>query len=442
MLAMLGPRGLAQTNSPASPKPAVSPGSGSATAKPAAPSTAEEEARVLREAVGSAAGNPQTLITILEQFLTRFPESPQREAVLKTIFKQALQANDPQTAVTYGEKLLDLKLRVADQINVLSTVVDLLGRQSDAASRPKALEYANGLVEEADKMAGETRPSHTSADKWLQEQALTRAAAYSLRARIQAESKQDDQAMADYQKSYDAYPTSHVAERLGDLEAQKSATARALDDYATAFALRDPAADPAQLDELRRKLGSTYVMKNGSEKGLGDLVLERYDTLMRDLRSRFDTRVRPNVETRDPFASVLLRLDGAPVHFSEYRGKVVVMDFWATWCGPCIMEGYLMERIVQAFRDEPSAVFLAVNVDEDRSRVPEFVKHQHWTIPVVYAQGLDNLLEVHALPTLMILDRHGHVIFREEGADPNTDGFVQRIRQALGHPTTATVATP
>lgn len=63
--------------------------------------------------MGSAAGNPQTLITNLEQFLTRFPGSPQREAVLRTIFKEALQANDPQTAVAYGEKLLDLKLRVA-----------------------------------------------------------------------------------------------------------------------------------------------------------------------------------------------------------------------------------------------------------------------------------------------------------------------------------------
>src|SRR5579863_3759719 len=98
-LGILGPRGFAQASSITTSQS----GASTTASKPAAPAptVAQEEAEALREAVGSAAGNPQTLITNLEQFLTRFPGSPQREAVLRTIFKEALQANDPRTAVAY-----------------------------------------------------------------------------------------------------------------------------------------------------------------------------------------------------------------------------------------------------------------------------------------------------------------------------------------------------
>ena len=77
----------------------------------------------------------------------------------------------------------------------------------------------------------------------------------------------------------------------------------------------------------------------------------------------------------------------------------------------------------------PAVQFLAVNVDEDRGGVPDFVKEENWTIPVAYAQGLDHLLGVRSLPTLVIFDRSGRVIFRQEGMDPV--GFVDTVEKKL-----------
>jgi thiol-disulfide isomerase/thioredoxin len=262
------------------------------------------------------------------------------------------------------------------------------------------------------------------------------AAAYVMRGKLYAKSGETDKAMADYEKSYAAYPSEHLAERLGDLAAKKNDLERALNEYATAFAFPGPGIDPSHREEVRRKLGSCYVALHQSEKGLGDLVLTRYDELMRELAPRFKDSRQPVANLKDPFAYVLERTDGSPLRLADYRGKVLVLEFWATWCGPCRMEGKLLERVAENFRNQPAAVFLAVNVDEDRAGVPAFLKGEQWTIPVAYAQGLDRLLGVQALPTLVIFDRNGRVVFRLEGLD--YERFVEtldkKLRETLSAP--------
>ena len=394
------------------------------------PSLEAQELQALQDAIRSAGDNPQALIKNLEAFLERFPAIAQREQVLQAIYRSALRANDPQTAIQYGEKLLELK---PDDPALLSSLVDLYDRQDDASSRAKALQYATKFVELAERKVNDSAPSAAGKDKSSESSSAMLAAACLTRGKLYAQSGETDKAMADYEKSYAAYPTPQLAERLGDLAAKKNDLERALNEYATAFAFPGPGIDPSQREEVRRKLGSCYVALHQSEKGLGDLVLTRYDELMRELAPRFEDSRQPIADVKDPFAYVLKRTDGSPLRLADYRGKVLVLEFWATWCGPCREEGRLLDRVVENFRNEPAAVFLAVNVDEDRAVVPAFVKQERWTTPVAYAQGLDRLLGVINLPTLLIFDRNGRVVFRQEGLDPQrfVDTLDKKVREAL-----------
>jgi thiol-disulfide isomerase/thioredoxin len=385
-----------------------------------------QESQALQDAVRSSEDNPQVLIKNLEAFLERFPASARREQVLDFIYKSALRANDPQTAIQYGEKLVELK---PDDPALLSSLADLLDRQGDASGRAKALQYAMKFIELAERKANESAPSAAGKDKSPESPSIMLAAAYLMRGKLYAKSGETDKAMADYEKSYAAYPTQLPAERLGDLAAKKNDLERALNEYATAFAFPGPGLDPSHREEVRRKLGSCYVALHQSEKGLGDLVLARYDELVRALAPRFQDSRQPNANLRDPFAYVLKRTDGSPLPLADYRGKVLVLEFWATWCGPCRMEGRLLERVVENFRNEPAVVFLAVNVDEDRASVPAFLKEAQWTTQVAYAQGLDRLLGVLSLPTLLIFDRNGRVVFRLEGLD--LERFVETLNKKV-----------
>jgi len=408
------------------------------TAHPAGPAQAAaqdqqemQESQALQDAVRSAQENPQEMIKNLESFLERFPESKRREQVVEAIYKSAFRANDPQTAIEYGEKLLIFR---PDDPALLSSLVDALERQGGAANNAKALQYATRLVDHAETQYQDAGRSAAGNQKAPDSSAIMLAQACLLRGKLYAESDNLDKAKADYEKSYAVYPTRELAERLGDLAVKRNDLQLAVDEYATAFAFPGPGLDPAQHEEVRRKLGSCYLALHRSETGLGDLVLARYDELAVTLAPRFQNSAQPNADVRDPFAFVLKGINGSTLPLANYRGKVLVLEFWATWCGPCRLEGSLLERVTEDFRNQPAAVFLAVNVDENQASVPAYLKQERWTTPVAYAQGLDRLMAVVSLPTLIIFDRNGGVMFRQEGLSVPTfvDTVEKKLRAALG----------
>jgi hypothetical protein len=85
--------------------------------------------------------------------------------------------------------------------------------------------------------------------------------------------------------------------------------------------------------------------------------------------------------------------------------------------------------VAATFRSDPQTAFLSLNVDEDRGGVAAFLKFQGWSVPVAYALGLDQLLKVSAIPTLVIFDRKGQVVYRENGV--NLGSFVEDLKKHL-----------
>ena len=104
-------------------------------------------------------------------------------------------------------------------------------------------------------------------------------------------------------------------------------------------------------------------------------------------------------------------LSGATRSLSDFRGKVVFLNFWATWCGPCRFEMPSMERLYQRFKADGLEI-VAVNLQEDRSSVQRFVDEYGLSFPVL----LDTTGRVGAtygarsIPTTYIVDREGFVL--------------------------------
>ena len=111
-------------------------------------------------------------------------------------------------------------------------------------------------------------------------------------------------------------------------------------------------------------------------------------------------------------------LDGKPKRLSDYRGKVVLVNFWATWCPPCRREMPSMERLSQRLKDQPF-VILGINQQEDPERVFVFTAQvdPSPSFPILFDRNskVANAWGVLGLPATFIVDQKGRVVYRAMG---------------------------
>ncbi len=80
--------------------------------------------------------------------------------------------------------------------------------------------------------------------------------------------------------------------------------------------------------------------------------------------------------------------DGGTIRLSQLKGNIVLLNVWATWCGPCRMELPIVQRMYDKYSDR-NFVVLAVNVDADRNRIQPFMKRYNISLPIYYASPED-----------------------------------------------------
>jgi len=117
----------------------------------------------------------------------------------------------------------------------------------------------------------------------------------------------------------------------------------------------------------------------------------------------------------------------------DTKGKVVVLNFWATWCGPCHALEPLFAHVAADFHDLPEALFLSANCDEDETLVAPYLQKDKVTTEVVFADGLDRLFSIYSFPTVVVIDRKGKIAFRSDGFQPDTfeRDLSSAVRRAL-----------
>jgi peroxiredoxin len=124
---------------------------------------------------------------------------------------------------------------------------------------------------------------------------------------------------------------------------------------------------------------------------------------------------------------------GAPVRLSELRGRVVLLNFWATWCKPCEEEMPAMERLYRALRAEGFEL-LAISVDQDADQVRRFRERLGLSFPILLdpEQRVARAYLTFRFPESLLIAPDGVVLERYIGAKEwDAEAYVERIRRLL-----------
>ncbi|MBX2844399.1 MAG: TlpA family protein disulfide reductase [Flammeovirgaceae bacterium] len=124
----------------------------------------------------------------------------------------------------------------------------------------------------------------------------------------------------------------------------------------------------------------------------------------------------------------LIGLDGSYLELEDLKGKVIFMNFWATWCPPCIAEIPNIQELYDNTRNE-NIVFLMVSTDKNEAKIRKFIEKKGYTIPIYRPASVrPEVFSSNSIPTTFVISPEGKIAYKNIGiANYNTDSFKELL---------------
>lgn len=394
--------------------------------------TAPNEEDELRQSMGEAGSSPLEVIRALERHLAKFPESKNRQEIERALVRASIDARDNTRILKYGEPYLK---QDPNDLLVLERISRILTTREDKASNERGLAYSI-TFEKGMRDLEKQKPENGRITAQLRDD-LDRGVgrALTFQARAKGHLGEFDEAVTLAKRGFEVYPSAEPAREIAAWLIKQNKIPDALPHLADAFSLPDVRVSDEDRRSIRIQMGEMYRKVNNNEKGLGDVILAAYDraVVIQEQRRARLRAVDPNANVTNPMEYTISGVNGETLDLKSLRGKVVVLDFWATWCGPCRVQYPMYEKVKEVFKSRSDVVFLGINTDQEHDAVKPFLEQNKWNKAVYFEDGLSALLKVSSIPATVIFNRKGEMSTRLNGFVPDrfVDMLSDRIKEAL-----------
>jgi peroxiredoxin len=234
----------------------------------------------------------------------------------------------------------------------------------------------------------------------------------------QAKVRGDFQASAEYRRYADA--VRRVALTIAADGSMRAEDVPPGEYVLSVYGLEPTPGDPSHL-RMRGSADTSVVMPSAAADGRGDEPLDAGTLELREHNYIAVGSVAPTFEAAT--------FDGKQLKLSDYRGKYVLLDFWATWCGPCVAEMKHLERLHESMKADGRLVIVSVSVDDRIDEPSRFLKERKLPWPQAFAGALSKSsarrqFGVGAIPSIWLIDPEGKIVAKEI--------FGDQIDEAIG----------
>lgn len=148
-----------------------------------------------------------------------------------------------------------------------------------------------------------------------------------------------------------------------------------------------------------------------------------------------DTTVIAKPQPATDFSGVRFKdVSGNVICLGDLKGKVVFLNFWATWCPPCLAELPAIHQMYTQFRKDDSFVFIFVDADSDLQKAGKFIRKRNYHLPLyALASDIPETLFSGSLPTTVVFDKQGRISYHEVGAANYNDTRFITFMTKLGN---------
>ncbi|HVZ57205.1 MAG TPA: TlpA disulfide reductase family protein [Chitinophagaceae bacterium] len=189
--------------------------------------------------------------------------------------------------------------------------------------------------------------------------------------------------------------------------------------------VRQGTASASVRDVLQRTFARSNPSADGFDQYYAQLQQAGYLHLLEELRKSILSQTAPSFALYD--------LDGQRVQIADLKNKVVVVDFWATWCGPCKASFPAMQKMVTRYKDSADVKFLFIDTweqsDDKVKNARDFITKNHYSFHVLVDKDdqVVSQFKVDGIPTKFVLDKEGTIRFKSVGFDGSDDNLIQEL---------------
>ncbi|MGB5895971.1 MAG: TlpA disulfide reductase family protein, partial [Ignavibacteriaceae bacterium] len=181
--------------------------------------------------------------------------------------------------------------------------------------------------------------------------------------------------------------------------------------------------------QMTSYLKEAYLNEKGTEEGF-----DAYSSQFEDAaKEKLIDKLKSEMILEPAPSFTLFDLDGKKVSFVDYKGKIIIIDFWATWCGPCLASFPGMKKAVEKYENDSWVKFLFINtwerVEEKTKNAADFIAKNDYPFHVLMDE--DNKViekyKVSGIPTKFIIDAQGNIRFKSIGFSGSDDKLVEEL---------------